>query len=224
MVEKDPERLRVGADPERAGARLGAGRRDEPAVRRHVRGYPAHDQERRGRGAVDAGDIHHGPEAGEVIRVGAEGHEAAADHRHRAQEPVLAAQRRDELEAGRLAQTERHFDQPSRLELLVPGTRNISRARRDDDAVVRSAAGVALPAVAGDDGDARSLQRTASARRGVGIDVHRHHPPGLSHHVPEERGVVSGARTDLQHALPRLELELLQHLGHDPRLRRRGKT
>ena len=43
---------------------------------------------------------------------------------------VLAAQRRNELEAGRLAQPKRHFHEPSRLELLAPGTRNHQQRSR----------------------------------------------------------------------------------------------
>ena len=77
--------------------------------------------------------------------------------------PLLTAQRRNELEAGRLAQPQRHFHEPSRLELL-DHARGISVALAVT--MIRSYGAprrVALAAVAGDDLDARPFSACARA-------------------------------------------------------------
>lgn len=71
-----------------------------------------------------------------------------------------------------------------------------------------------------DDTDTAVSGGFQSTRRLVGhvrIDVNRRHVLGSAGQLRQERGVVAGACSDLQHAVTRSDIELIQHHRDDER-------
>jgi hypothetical protein len=56
------------------------------------------------------------------------------------------------------------------------------------------------------------------------VDVDRGHLPLRAGKAGQQRRVVPGAGTDLQHSMPRTHLQLLQHPSYRPRRRRRADS
>jgi hypothetical protein len=102
--------------------------------------------------------------------------------------------------------------------LFQPGRGQVADPDGGDQPVVRRARRIALRAVRGHHrhvlvpGAGQVLARPVGQ---VGLDVHADHGARRPDDVLHQRGVVAGARTDLEHPLTRSEDQLVQHDRHD---------
>jgi hypothetical protein len=113
----------------------------------------------------------------------------------------------------------RSEDEAAWGELVEPVWGQAGHTAGDDDAVVRGAVRLAEVAVAVEDSDVMVKSEPADRLRhalgggGPGIDGdHRGFGDG-----GDQRGVVAGASTDLQHAHARAQVEGFEHPGHQRR-------
>jgi hypothetical protein len=123
----------------------------------------------------------------------------------------------------RPAQVERDDDAPSRGELVEPAGREVPHADGRDHPVVRRARRKALVPVGAQHAHSaasRHVEVVTGAGHQVGVDVDADHLAVRTREGGEQRGVVAGARADLQYPVAGPYVELVEHDGHDRRLGR----
>ena len=126
-----------------------------------------------------------------------------------------AAERHRQL---RPADVERHHDPGAGPGLVQPGRGQVADPDGSDHPVVRRAGRVAVRAVRGYHGHVRvpgAGQVLARPVDQVGVDVDADHGARRPDDVPHQRGVVTGARADLEHPLAGSQGQLIQHDRHD---------
>jgi molybdopterin-dependent oxidoreductase alpha subunit len=109
--------------------------------------------------------------------------------------------------------------------LVQPGRCEVPHADGGDDPVVGCACGESTGPVRTGDGHL-GISRLDQARPGqiceIAIDVQADHLARWTDQTGDQRGVVARAGPDLEHSLPRLHIELVEHDRHDRGLRRRA--
>jgi hypothetical protein len=112
--------------------------------------------------------------------------------------------------------------QPAVLgQLRGPLRGQVRAAHRGHDAVERRPLSNAIEAVAAqhrDPGIAGHGQQPPGLRHHILGDIHGHHQALIADQLGQERGVVAGARPDLQDTNTACELQQLQHVGDQRRL------
>jgi hypothetical protein len=124
--------------------------------------------------------------------------------------------------SGGLTHAQRHLDDASFDELLKPGIGDDVGAGGDDDPVEGCAVSETRTAVGDDHASAvaASLQRSTRGAGDLAVNVDGRHTPAFANELRQQCRVVARAGSDLEHPHPWLKTELLEHLGHDRRLRR----
>jgi hypothetical protein len=204
---------RLGSTEQDTGPRFHTGPVQSSGERVIVHGLFAVDVEDDGGAGPQPDD------AAGVIGDPAQGHERA--HLAGSAQPASVLMSEGDGARHPAPQPERSDDQAVCGELVQPCRREVTGTDGGDDPVVGSAFRMAESTVAEEDIDvphAGGGQPGTGSLHQVVVDVDRGDVPVVADQVPEQCGVVSHARSDLEDPMVALHLQLLQHHRDHSRL------